>query len=147
MIADQDGPVSLGGIMGGAGRGHAETTDVLLEVALFDPVRTAATGRRLAIESDARTRFERGLDPELVLPVTEFATRLIVELCGGRPGPAVVAGTSPRRHRRSVSGAPGWLAWPASSSRRRRSRPARRAGLLADGGPGGVAGHPANLAP
>ena len=69
VIADASGPISLGGIMGGESTSvGAETTDVLLEVALFDPLRTAATGRRLGIESDARTRFERGLDPELVLP-------------------------------------------------------------------------------
>jgi len=68
---------------------------VLLEVALFDPLRTAATGRRLEIVSDARTRFERGLDPELVLPGAEHATRLIQELCGGEPGPLTVAGAVP----------------------------------------------------
>ncbi len=98
VIADAAGPVSLGGIMGGERTGVTEgTRDVLLEVALFDPLRTAATGRRLGIESDARTRFERGLDPELVLPATEYATRLILELCGGEPGPAVVAGAVPPR--------------------------------------------------
>lgn len=98
VIADATGPVSLGGIMGGERTGVSEgTRDVLLEVALFDPLRTAATGRRLGIESDARTRFERGLDPELVLPASELATRLIVELCGGEPGPAVVAGAVPPR--------------------------------------------------
>jgi phenylalanyl-tRNA synthetase beta chain len=97
VIADETGPVSLGGIMGGESTGvTAETTDVLLEVALFDPLRTAATGRRLGIESDARTRFERGLDPELVLPATELATRLILELCGGEPGEVVVAGAVPK---------------------------------------------------
>ena len=96
VIADATGPVSLGGIMGGEGTGVTDdTTDVVLEVALFDPLRTAATGRRLGIESDARTRFERGLDPQLVLPATEYATRLILELCGGTAGPAVVAGTVP----------------------------------------------------
>ncbi len=98
VIADATGPVSLGGIMGGERTGVSEgTRDVLLEVALFDPLRTAATGRKLGIESDARTRFERGLDPELVLPATEYATRLILELCGGEPGPAVVAGAVPPR--------------------------------------------------
>lgn len=98
VIADEAGPVSLGGIMGGESTGVTEaTTDVLLEVALFDPLRTAATGRRLGIESDARTRFERGLDPELVLPATEHATRLILSLCGGDAGPAVVAGQVPPR--------------------------------------------------
>jgi phenylalanyl-tRNA synthetase beta chain len=96
VIADARGPVSLGGIMGGERTGVGEATrDVLLEVALFDPLRTAATGRKLGIESDARTRFERGLDPELVLPASEHATRLILELCGGAAGPAVVAGAVP----------------------------------------------------
>ena len=96
VIADASGPISLGGIMGGESTSvGAETTDVLLEAALFDPLRTAATGRRLGIESDARTRFERGLDPELVLPATEFATRLILELCGGTAGEVVVAGAVP----------------------------------------------------
>lgn len=98
VIADASGPVSLGGIMGGESTGVTEaTTDVLLEVALFDPLRTAATGRRLGIESDARTRFERGLDPELVLPATEYATRLILDLCGGEPGETVIAGAVPGR--------------------------------------------------
>ncbi len=96
VIADAEGPVSLGGIMGGQRTGVDEdTTEVLLEVALFDPRRTAATGRRLGIESDARTRFERGLDPELVLPGMEYATRLILELCGGEPGMPVIAGAVP----------------------------------------------------
>lgn len=107
VIADDSGAVSLGGIMGGESTAVTEaTTDVLLEVALFDPLRTAATGRKLGIESDARTRFERGLDPELVLPAAEYATRLILSLCGGEPGPLVVAGAvpagpAPLRFRRS----------------------------------------------
>jgi len=96
VIADASGPVSLAGIMGGASTGVDESTrDVVLEVALFDPVRTALTGRRLGIESDARARFERGVDPALALPAVEIATRLIVELCGGLPAPAVVAGEVP----------------------------------------------------
>lgn len=100
VIADASGPVSLGGIMGGESTGvTTETSDILLEVALFDPLRTAATGRRLGIESDARTRFERGLDAELVLPATELATRLILELCGGEPGEVVAAGAIPPRTR------------------------------------------------
>lgn len=98
VIADATGPVSLGGIMGGERTGVGpETRDVLLEVALFDPLRTAATGRKLGIESDARTRFERGVDPELVLPASEYATRLILDLCGGEAGPAVIAGAVPPR--------------------------------------------------
>ena len=60
--------------MGGGSTGcTAETTEVVLEVALFDPMRTALTGRRLGIESDARTRFERGVDPAMVLPGMEYA--------------------------------------------------------------------------
>lgn len=118
VIADAGGPVSLGGIMGGERTGvTAETTDVLLEVALFDPLRTAATGRRLGIESDARTRFERGLDPLLVLPATELASRLILELCGGEPGEVVVAGSVPGR---------------AAPVRFRRARLARLAGIDLD---------------
>ena len=118
VIADESGPISLGGIMGGERTGvTAETTDIVLEVALFDPLRTATTGRRLPIESDARTRFERGLDPELVLPATELATRLIVELCGGVPGPAVVAGAVPA---------------PSPAVRFRRARLARLAGIELD---------------
>jgi phenylalanyl-tRNA synthetase beta chain len=96
VIADGTGAISLGGIMGGESTSvTGSTTDVLLEAALFDPLRTAATGRRLGVESDARTRFERGLDPELVLPATEHATRLVVDLCGGEPGEVVAAGAVP----------------------------------------------------
>ncbi|MFO1036850.1 MAG: phenylalanine--tRNA ligase subunit beta [Geminicoccaceae bacterium] len=96
VIADDSGAISLGGIMGGATTGVDESTqDVILEVALFDPLRTATTGRRLGIESDARQRFERGVDPALVIPGAEHATRLIMDLCGGEPGPLVVAGKVP----------------------------------------------------
>lgn len=96
VICDDRGPISLAGVMGGESTGcDANTTEVVLEVAIFDKVRTAATGRRLGIESDARTRFERGVDPGLVLPATEYATRLILELCGGEAGTVVVAGKVP----------------------------------------------------
>jgi phenylalanyl-tRNA synthetase beta chain len=96
VIADDSGAISLGGIMGGQSTGcTAETVDVVLEVALFDPIRTAATGRRLGIESDARTRFERGVDPAMVLPGTEYATRLILELCSGEASAPIVAGELP----------------------------------------------------
>ncbi len=95
-IADVTGPVSLGGIMGGEKTGVSEaTTDVLLEVALFDPIRTGMTGRALGIDSDARARFERGLDTGFVMAGTEIATRLILDLCGGEAAPAVVAGAAP----------------------------------------------------
>ncbi len=96
VIADASGAISLGGIMGGESTGcTAETTEVVLEAALFDPLRTALTGRRLGIESDARARFERGVDPGMVLPGIEYASRLILELCGGRASAPIVAGAVP----------------------------------------------------
>src|SRR5262249_35185073 len=74
------------------------TTDVFIEAALFDPVTTAATGRKLNLQSDARYRFERGLDPAFVLDAMEIATRHILDLAGGTPSEIVVAGEeSPAR--------------------------------------------------
>lgn len=102
-ICDASGVVSLAGVMGGETTGcDMETTDVVVEIALFDPIRTAMTGRTLDIVSDARQRFERGLDPALVLPGAELATRLILELCGGEPGPVTVTGSVPD-HRREIA--------------------------------------------
>ncbi|HXP73208.1 MAG TPA: phenylalanine--tRNA ligase subunit beta [Stellaceae bacterium] len=101
VIADNNGVQGLGGVIGGEATGCTETTTaVLLEAALFDPVRTAATGRRLGIQSDARYRFERGLDPEMAVPGVELATRLILEICGGEPSEVAIAGAVPewRRH-------------------------------------------------
>ncbi|MGH6899909.1 MAG: phenylalanine--tRNA ligase subunit beta [Geminicoccaceae bacterium] len=96
VIADDSGAISLGGIMGGESTGCTEaTTEVVLEIALFDPKRTAINGRRLGIESDARSRFERGVDPAMVLPGMECATRLILELCGGEASAPIVAGSLP----------------------------------------------------
>ncbi len=96
VIADASGPEALGGIMGGEPTGCTEeTTDVVLEIALFDSIRTAKTGRKLGIESDARTRFERGLDPAMVIAGAEYATKLILELCGGEASQLVVAGNVP----------------------------------------------------
>jgi phenylalanyl-tRNA synthetase beta chain len=95
-IADDNGVQSLGGVIGGEPTGcTGATTEVYIEAALFDPVRTAATGRRLEIISDARYRFERGVDPAFVGPGLEIATRLILELCGGEPSEVVVAGAEP----------------------------------------------------
>src|SRR5205085_2106147 len=95
-IADDVGVQSLGGVIGGEPTACTETTtEVFVEAALFDPIRTAATGRRLEIISDARYRFERGLDPAFVGPGLEIATRLILELCGGEPSEIVVAGAAP----------------------------------------------------
>ncbi len=96
VIADENGPEALGGIMGGEPSGCTEeTTNVILEIALFDQIRTAATGRKLGIESDARTRFERGLDPEMVHAGAEYGTRLILELCGGEVSQLIVKGDLP----------------------------------------------------
>src|SRR5207302_856698 len=100
-IADDNGVQSLGGVIGGESTGCTEaTTEVFIEAALFDPIRTAATGRRLEIVSDARYRFERGVDPGFVAPGLEIATRLILELCGGEPSEIVVAGAEPAWRRR-----------------------------------------------
>ncbi|MBV9826376.1 MAG: phenylalanine--tRNA ligase subunit beta [Alphaproteobacteria bacterium] len=99
-IADDDGVQSLGGVMGGEPTGCTEsTTEVFVEAALFDPIRTAATGRRLEIISDARYRFERGIDPEFTAPGLEIATRLILELCGGEASEVVTAGAVPEWRR------------------------------------------------
>ncbi|MEQ8349313.1 MAG: phenylalanine--tRNA ligase subunit beta [Sneathiellaceae bacterium] len=109
VIGDDDGVLSLGGIMGGESSGCTpETVNVLVEAALFDPLRTAASGRRLGIQSDARYRFERGLDPDFTIPGMELATRMILDLCGGTPSELVVSGTVPDP-RRSYRLRPGRL--------------------------------------
>jgi len=96
VISDDNGPEGLGGIMGGEASGCTEeTTEVMLEAALFDPVRTAATGRKLSLQSDARYRFERGVDPGFVQTGAEIATRLILEFCGGEASDLVIAGKAP----------------------------------------------------
>ena len=96
VIADNNGPQGIGGVMGGELSGVTETTtNVFLEVALFDPVRVAATGRKLGIHSDARYRFERGLDPVSAVWGTEVAARLVQELCGGEASAVVSAGEVP----------------------------------------------------
>ncbi len=96
VIADESGAIGLGGIMGGEATGStADTVNVLIESAYFDPVLTATTGRQLAIESDARYRFERGVDPAFVLPGLELATQMVIEICGGEATETVVAGSPP----------------------------------------------------
>jgi len=93
VIADDKGVESLAGIMGGEASGCAETTtDVLIESALWDPLNIAQTGRKLGINSDARYRFERGVDPNFMLPGLELATQMVLDLCGGTPSEIVVAG-------------------------------------------------------
>lgn len=94
VIADDHGPESLAGIMGGQASGCTpETTDVFLESAYWDPITIAATGRALKINSDARYRFERGVDPAFTLPGLELATQMILDLCGGEAGSVVQDGT------------------------------------------------------
>jgi phenylalanyl-tRNA synthetase beta chain len=97
VIADETGPQGIGGVMGGELSGCTEaTTEVFLEVALFDPVRVAATGRKLGIISDARYRFERGLDPEGADWGVSVAAKLITEICGGAASETTAAGEIPR---------------------------------------------------
>jgi phenylalanyl-tRNA synthetase beta chain len=100
VIADDKGPESLAGIMGGEHSGCDETTtDVLIESALWDPLNIAQTGRKLGIVTDARYRFERGVDPAFALPGLELATRMVLELCGGTPSEPVLAGVVPEERR------------------------------------------------
>src|SRR5258707_2133450 len=94
VIADETGPESLAGIMGGEATGCSDTTtDVLIESALWEPLNIAQTGRKLGIQSDARYRFERGVDPAFMLPGLELATSMVLELCGGSASQVTVAGT------------------------------------------------------
>ena len=87
VIADEAGPTGFGGIIGGADSGVDDaTTDVVLEIALFDPVVTAMTGRRHGLITDARYRFERGVDARFAETGLALASRLILDLCGGEAG-------------------------------------------------------------
>jgi phenylalanyl-tRNA synthetase beta chain len=96
VIADDSGVHDIGGIMGGAHSGAADDTcDVLLEIAYFDPERIGVTGRKLGLASDARTRFERGVDPAFLDDGLTLLTDLIVETCGGQPTEVVRVGEPP----------------------------------------------------
>jgi phenylalanyl-tRNA synthetase beta chain len=100
VIADAHGAESLGAVIGGASTGCDETTrEVFIECALFDPVRIARSGRRHNIFTDARARNERGLDPALMRPALEAATRMIQELCGGEASTVTEAGAEPEWRR------------------------------------------------
>ena len=97
VIADDNGIESLAGIMGGEASGCDETTtDVLIESALWDPTNIAQTGRRLGLSSDARYRFERGVDPAFTVPGLDLATRLVLDLCGGEASDLTLAGEVPK---------------------------------------------------
>jgi phenylalanyl-tRNA synthetase beta chain len=92
LIADDQGVESLSGIMGGEKTGCSEaTTDVLIESALWNEINIAQTGRKLGANSDARYRFERGVDPAFMLPGLELATKMVLDLCGGTPSEVTVA--------------------------------------------------------
>ena len=96
VICDETGPIALGGVIGGVVTSCTnETLNVFVEAALFDPVRTARTGRKLNIESEARYRFERGVDRAGAVPGMELATKLILECCGGEVGEVTTAGKAP----------------------------------------------------
>lgn len=111
VIADDGGVLGLGGIIGGVTTGCTdETVNVFVESAYFDPLRTARTGRKLGIRSDARHRFERGVDPDFVAPGLELATRIILDLCGGSPSEIFVAGEKPDARRT--------VAFPPSETKR-----------------------------
>ena len=98
VIADKDNVLGVGGILGGSTSGCSENTkNVLIESALFDTNLTAATGKKMHIESDARYRNERGVDPQSVLNGIELATKLIIEICGGTASEINIAGSIPTK--------------------------------------------------
>src|ERR1700734_697473 len=102
VIADANGVESIAGIMGGEHSGCDETTrDVLIESALWDPTNIAQTGRKLGVVTDARYRFERGVDPDFCVPGCDLATEFVIKICGGEPSRMAVAG-DPSTPRRSV---------------------------------------------
>jgi phenylalanyl-tRNA synthetase beta chain len=96
VIADESRVHDIGGIMGGEDSGVTEgTTDVMLEVAYFDPGRIARTGQKLALASDARSRFERGVDPAFLEDGLAILTGLILDICGGEASEALLVGKPP----------------------------------------------------
>lgn len=100
VISDDKGVESIAGIMGGLETGCTEaTTNVFLEAAIWDTIQIAATGRALKINSDARYRNERGIDPEYNALAIEEATQMIIDLCGGEPSNVVQAGEVPNVNR------------------------------------------------
>ena len=110
VIADDAGVQGIGGVMGGEDSSCTDaTTDVFVESALFDPISVSRTGREIGILSDARYRFERGVDPEFVVPGLELATKIILDFCGGEPSEVVVAGAAPN-WRRSIDFDPAYVA-------------------------------------
>lgn len=100
VVADEKGPQSIAGVMGGTPTGCSdETVNVILESAYFNPISIAKTGRTLNAESDSRTRFERGIDPRATIQGAENATQMILDICGGEASELVIAGTEPGEKR------------------------------------------------
>jgi phenylalanyl-tRNA synthetase beta chain len=96
VVCDDTGVLGLGGIIGGVSSAvSASTKNIYLECAYFDPALVAKTGQKLQIDSDARYRFERGIDPAFTAPGAEIATQLILDLCGGEAGDVFTAGAAP----------------------------------------------------
>jgi len=101
VIADDNGVVSIAGIIGGKKTGCDEKTrNVIIESALWNPYNIAQTGREFGIVSDARYRFERGVDPDFMLPGLELATQMVVDMCGGKPTKVEVVGLEPQAVRK-----------------------------------------------
>ncbi|GHU03493.1 phenylalanine--tRNA ligase beta subunit [Alphaproteobacteria bacterium] len=100
VVADEGGALSIAGVMGGESSAISDATDaVFLEAAWFDPLRTAQTGRALGLESESRYRFERGVDPAMVIPAMNAASAMILEICGGVGSEMLKAGEPPKRGR------------------------------------------------
>lgn len=96
VIADEKGAHDIGGIMGGEGTGvQPETAEIVIECAYFTPERIAITGQKLGLMSDARARFERGVDPAFLADGLAIATQLVLDICGGEASQAVHAGSPP----------------------------------------------------
>lgn len=97
VLADESKVLGLAGVLGGEDSGCSDgTRDVLLEIAYFDPIRTAASGRTMQVSSDARYRFERGVDPGFLKTGEAIASGLILELCGGQASDVIVVGKEPK---------------------------------------------------
>ncbi|WP_066682610.1 phenylalanine--tRNA ligase subunit beta, partial [Sphingomonas sp. CCH9-E2] len=97
VIADDNGVHDIGGIMGGEDTGVSETTtDVVIECAYFEPEAIARAGQKLLLTSDARTRFERGVDPEFLEDGIAIAARLVTQICGGTASEVTRAGAVPK---------------------------------------------------
>jgi len=124
VIADERQVHDIAGIMGGEDSGVSDgTTDVLLEIAYFDPARIGATGRKLGLASDARTRFERGVDPAFMDDGLELLTRLIRAICGGEAWEGVRAGAPPAEaktvaYNPALAGTLGGVAIPEAEQKR-----------------------------